>query len=328
MLKRKYGRTDLETSALGFGTMEMHWLHEKSAYQMLNEVLDLGINYIDTSPEYPMAEEYIGNAIANRRDEYILATKCGDNLKGQGPVYIYDRKTIMENVEESLRRMKTDHLDVLQLHALIPEDLPGRREDEAIKVLEELKASGKVGHIGVTICNKNHKCYGYPATYGYNSILRFASWPEIEVVQLVYGGFTRISENVIQKAYDDFGTAIVARGIVKKYYSLFDSSGSMQPVVPGVVYNFGTVYDQRIEISRVNELFEEGETLTDFLTRYAISHPALSVCLTGTRNIKHLRANVKAAERGPLSPEIYAEAKRRLNYAGAIPGPTDLKTDW
>ena len=307
MEKRKLGRTGYEITALGYGGMELHWLHETDVCALLNKALDLGINYIDTSPEYAMSEYFIGKAISHRRDEFVLATKCCDNMTGVGPVYLFDRKTIMKNIDESLRLLKTDHVDILQLHGVTPELLPGGRYDEAMQAICDIKKAGKALHLGLTVCNKQPGMYGYPAGYGYNSILRFAPWEEIEVIQLVYGGLTRLSENVIQKAYDDYGTGIVARGILK---------------------NYDGTYSERIQMARLSELFEEGETLQDFLIRYALSHPGLANALIGTRNIYHLEQNVRAAEKGALSPEVYAEAKRRLNFAGIIPGPVDMKTDW
>ncbi len=307
MLNKTLGRTGYDVSVLSFGGMELHFLYDDGAYRLLNTALDLGINYVDTSPEYPMSEYYIGKSISHRRDEFILATKCGDNMLGFDPLYIFDRKTIMDNIDKSLELLKTDHVDVLQLHGVTPELLPGGRYDEAMQAILDIKAAGKALHLGLTVCNKKPGMYGYPAGYGYNSILRFAPWDEIEVIQLVYGGLTRLSENVIQKAYDDYRTGIIARGILKKY---------------------DATYDERAEVARLSELFEEGETLQDFLIRFAISHPGVASAVIGTKNEAHLRRNAAAAEKGPLSGEIYAEAKRRLNFAGAVAGPSDIKTDW
>jgi aryl-alcohol dehydrogenase-like predicted oxidoreductase len=307
MEKRILGKTGLEISALGYGGMELHYLDEKSAHEMLNKVLDNGITYIDTSPEYPLSEYFIGKSISHRRSEFVLATKCCDNMTGEGALYIFDKKTVIANVEESLRLMKTDHIDVMQIHGAIPEYLAGGPSGEVWETLRELKKSGKILHIGNTVCNKAPDFYGYPAGYGYNSLLRFAPWPEMEVIQLVYGCMTRLSENVIQKAYDEYKTGVVARGIIKSY---------------------APVYAERLEVSRLGELFEAGETKNDFFIRYALSHPGLACSLVGTRNKNHLMDNIKAANKGPLSPEVYAEAKRRLNFAGAVPGPVDMKLDW
>ena len=293
------GRTGLEITNLSFGTMELRFLDTANAGRLLNEALDLGMNYIDTSPEYPMSEYFIGKSIAHRRDEYILATKCGDNMTGIGPLYTFDRQTIMSNLEESLRLMKTDHIDVWQLHGVVPEFLPGGEYGEAMQAMRDAKAAGKVLHLGLTVRNGSSQEYGYPATFGYNSLPRFAGWDDIEVIQLVYGGLTRLSENVIQKAHDDYKTGIIARGIIKKYDDR---------------------YDARFEASRISELFDTGETRNEFLLRFALSHPAIASLVIGTRNAGHLVENVKTAAKGGLSEDIYTEAKRRLDFAGIVAG--------
>lgn len=303
MEKRLLGKTDLDVTIMGFGSMELHLLDEKSAVALLNKVLDSGINYIDTSPEYPMSEYYIGKAISNRRREFILATKCGDNMTGIGETYSFDRKTIFSNIDESLRLMQTDHVDILQLHGVIPEYFQDNDFENIIDLLKEIKNSGKALHLGLTICNKAPGMYGFPAGYGYNSLLRFASCQDIEVIQLVYGGLTRLSENVILEAYKNYGTGIVARGLIKKY----DDS-----------------YVGRLKAAKLYQLCEEGENENDFLIRYAMTHPGLSTALIGTKNINHLSKNVQLAEKGGLSQEVYLEAKRRLNFAGAIAGPVDI----
>ena len=307
MKKRMLGKTGMEITPLGYGTMELRFIDEKTASALLNGVLDRGITYIDTSPEYPQSERFIGLSIAKRRDEYILGTKCCDNMSGVGDLYVFDRRTILDNVEESLRLMKTDHIDVMQLHGAIPENCPGGPKSEVWETLLELKRAGKVLHIGTTICQKSPEFYGSPATYGYNSILRFAPWPEMEVIQLVYGCMTRLSENVIQKAYDDYGTGIVARGVVKQHTPQ---------------------YKERFEVSRVSELYEQGESKDQFLIRYALSHPGLSNLLVGSKQLSHIEANIRAVEKGPLPADVYAEAKRRMNFAGNVAGPVDMKLDW
>jgi aryl-alcohol dehydrogenase-like predicted oxidoreductase len=299
---RVLGKTGLKVTEVSFGGMELRLLDEANAGRLLNEALDQGINYVDTSPEYPMSEYFIGKSIAHRRSEYVLATKCGDNMTGIGPLYTFDRKTIMSNLDESLRLMKTDYIDVWQLHGVVPEFLPGGPQGEAMQAMRDARAAGKVRHLGLTIRNGQPHEYGHPATFGYNSILRFAAWPDIEVIQLVYGGLTRLSEDAIQKAHDGYGTGIVARGIIKRYDER---------------------YEARLEASKLKELFAEGETANEFLLRYALSHPAISSLVIGTKNIHHLRENVKTAARGPLSSQVYAEAKRRLNFAGIVPGPAE-----
>lgn len=303
MEKKLLGKTGLSMTRLAYGAMELGHVSESAAAALLNRVLDEGINYIDTSPEYANSEHFIGKAISHRRDEYILATKCCDNMRGNGPLYTFDRRTVLENVEESLRLLKTDHIDILQIHGVLPEFLVGGEDGEVMQTLRELKKAGKILHIGLTIRNSNPADYAYPALHGYRNLQTFASWQDIEVIQVVYGCMTRLSENVIQKAYEDYGTGIIARGLLKRYD--------------------GT-YDARWEASGLQELLEEGETRNDFLIRYTLTHPAVTAGVCGTRGTEHLLQNIRAASRGPLSAEVYGEAKRRLNYVGVFAGETDI----
>src|SRR5690606_23394389 len=117
------------------------------ANEVLNAVLDAGINCIDTSPDYGPSEEMIGQSIANRRDEYFLATKCGCPVTvEQG--HVYTRENIEAAVEQSLRRMRTDYLDLVQFHGS-----PSREaleEHDAIGVLRDMQQQGKVRFIGMS----------------------------------------------------------------------------------------------------------------------------------------------------------------------------------
>ena len=119
------GRTGLEVTNLGYGAMELR----RAAAQgtdvgdLLNRVLDSGINFIDTSPDYGPSEELIGEHLSSRRDEFYLASKCGCVVDGSSPpargipAHEFTPETIRAGVEQSLRRMNTDHLDLVQFHA-------------------------------------------------------------------------------------------------------------------------------------------------------------------------------------------------------------------
>src|ERR1700694_1325821 len=127
--KRELGRTGLQVTTLGYGAMELRGapgardITEPQAETILNAVLDAGINYIDTSVDYGLSEERIGRYISERRSEYYLAGKCGCLVgappapRGQRGAHVFTRENIIAGVEQSLRRMKTDHLDVVQFHS-------------------------------------------------------------------------------------------------------------------------------------------------------------------------------------------------------------------
>ena len=154
--RRTLGRTGVEVTTLGFGAMELRnaprdpELTDETAQQVLNAVLDAGINFIDTSPDYGLSEERNGRYISHRRSEYFLASKCGCAAEGfgtgAGNEHFFTAANVRAAVEQSLRRMRTDYLDIVQFH-----QSPSRAVMEAEGALAELQAlqrEGKVRFLG------------------------------------------------------------------------------------------------------------------------------------------------------------------------------------
>src|SRR5262245_23349251 len=158
--KRELGRTGLPVTVLGYGAMELRGaprgrdVTEAQAEIILNAVLDAGINYIDTSIDYGVSEERIGRYIGDRRSEYYLATKCGCLVgappapRGDRSPHVFTRDNILAGVEQSLARMHTDHLDVLQFH--ISPSRQTLEEHGALETVLELKRAGTVRFIGMS----------------------------------------------------------------------------------------------------------------------------------------------------------------------------------
>jgi aryl-alcohol dehydrogenase-like predicted oxidoreductase len=302
MEKRIFGNTGMPVTVLGFGAMELRNLDQAGAAVLLNRVLDSGINYIDTSPDYGPSEDYIGKGIAHRRSEYFLASKCGCNIDVQGryssPPHIWSRAKLMENVENSLRLLKTDHLDVWQLHGPLPEELPGGAQDDVIRAMQEIKQQGKVRAMGISFKNGGASDPLYPTGYSVRYAPHFLGFDVFDMMQIVYGGLVRASETVISQAAEK-GLGTVIRGVVKKYYDHFP---------------------RLIEQAHLPELYTTGETTNEFLIRFALSHPGIHTLIIGTKSAAHLAENVSAAEKGKLSEDAYAEAKHRLENAGVKAG--------
>ena len=135
MIRRVLGRTNLEVTQLGYGSMGLRgpktWgvrvVDDEAADVFLNAVLDAGINFIDTAPDYGASEERIGRFISSRRKEFVLATKCGcvyrqceDHLELD---HVWKADVIRKNLETSLERLKTDVIDILQFHGSDAETL-------------------------------------------------------------------------------------------------------------------------------------------------------------------------------------------------------------
>jgi aryl-alcohol dehydrogenase-like predicted oxidoreductase len=154
---RTLGRTGLRVTQLGYGAMELRGaprardLTDAQVDKILAAVLDSGINYIDTSIDYGPSEERIGRSIGTRRDEYFLASKCGcltAPATPGAPTHVFTPENIVAGVEQSLRRLQTDYLDVVQFHAS-----PSRTDLEAqggLDALLDLQRQGKVRFIGMS----------------------------------------------------------------------------------------------------------------------------------------------------------------------------------
>ncbi|MDK1020754.1 MAG: aldo/keto reductase [Candidatus Hydrogenedentes bacterium] len=146
MEKRAFGNTDMDLSVLGFGAAEIGYegASEEEVRSLLNEALDAGLNIIDTAECYMNSEEMIGNTVSNRRDDYYLFTKCGHpqgNVVGED----WSRASILSSIERSLRRLQTDHVDLVLLHSCAEDVL---RNGEAIGALQKARDLGYTRYIG------------------------------------------------------------------------------------------------------------------------------------------------------------------------------------
>jgi aryl-alcohol dehydrogenase-like predicted oxidoreductase len=294
--RHRLGRTGFEATALGYGAMELRAdVSEKDAAQILNAVLDAGINFIDTSIDYGRSEDLIGRSIPHRRSEYFLASKCGCVPSApQGSEHVHTADNIRAGVEHSLRLLRTDHLDLVQFHRSLTKD-----EFEAHGALEaamKLRREGKTRFIGVsgTLPNLDEQI----------------GMGVFDAFQIPYSALQREHEGVIERASRaDAGIIIrggVARGAPtdwegRSYYML--SSRELRG---------------RWEDAGLDDLLD-GMSRMEFMLRFTLSSPDLDTTIVGTRNLDHLRDNIAAAARGPLPPELAAAAKRRLAAAGSRP---------
>ena len=301
LAKRQLGRTGLQVTMLGYGAMELRGaprardISDGQAETILRAALDAGINYIDTSIDYGLSEERIGRYIAHRRDNYYLASKCGCLVgappapRGERSPHVFSRENIIAGVEQSLRRMKTDYLDVVQFH--ISPSRQTLEENGALDALLQLQAAGKVRFIGMsgTLPNlRDHIAMGI-----------------FDVFQVPYSAVEREHEDVISRAAEA-GAGIVIRGGAAKG-------------APSTEKQTGLQWD-RWQRAQLDDLLD-GMTSVEFVLRFTFSHPHMHTTIVGTVNPAHLQANLAALEKGPLPSDVYVEAKRRLGAAGLMPQP-------
>src|SRR3954466_2448709 len=145
MEKRQLGKTDMHVSVLGFGGAEIGFegATEETVARLLKGALDAGLNVIDTGECYQGSEELIGNTVADRRADYYLFTKCG-HPRGIGSED-WSPGSLLESIERSLRRLRTDYLDLVQLHSCSEAVL---RKGDVISALQTAREKGFTRYIG------------------------------------------------------------------------------------------------------------------------------------------------------------------------------------
>src|ERR1051326_8020820 len=145
MERRQLGRTDMKVSVLGFGGAEIGFegSTEETVARLLEGALDAGLNVIDTGECYEGSEELIGRTVSGRRDDYYLFTKCG-HPRGVGSED-WSPQSLLESIERSLQRLRTDRLDLIQLHSCSEAVL---RKGDAIGALETARTKGYARYIG------------------------------------------------------------------------------------------------------------------------------------------------------------------------------------
>lgn len=299
--RRQLGRTGLSVTALGFGAMELSGpprgpeIDAPHAGRLLNSLLDRGVNFIDTSIDYGRSEELIGEFISHRRDEFVLASKCGcvPGAPMAAP-HVHTAANIRAGVEHSLRTLNTDHLDIVQFHrSLKSEEFDA---DGAIGELLTMRSEGKVRFIGVSGEAPN--------------ITEQIEMGVFDVFQVPYSALQREHENIITRAATA-GAGIVVRGGVARG-APEDWENRMYYMVSS-----DTMRD-RWDRAGLDDLLD-GMGRVGFMLRFVLSHPSVATAIVGTRKIEHLHDNIAAACEGPLSDDVYAAAKSRLSSAGATP---------
>ena len=303
---RPLGTTGESVTILGYGAMELRGaprapeIPDEDAGRLLNAVLDGGINIIDTSIDYGRSEELIGRYLSDRRDEFFLASKCGCPLASPPPPatppypHDYSPQNLRAGVEQSLRRLQTDRLDLVQIHIS-----PSRAQleaDDAVATLNTLRDEGKVRFIGMSGTLPNLPDHMEMGVF--------------DVFQIPYSVLQREHEELIATAAAA-GAGTFIRGGAARGAPSSDKDWSKGPI--GVAEGEG---ERRWDASGIDELLGDMSRI-EFTLRFTLSHPGLSTTIVGTSRLDHLSSNIAIAEKGPLPADLYEEAKARFR-AGAL----------
>ena len=292
MIKKTLGLTGLEVTQLGFGSMGIRgprtWgvrvATEEDADSILNAVLDAGINFIDTSPDSGISEQRIGQYISSRRNEFYLATKCGcvytqheDHLEIN---HVWTKDVIQRNIENSLRRLRTDYVDVLQFHGGDAESL---QREGLIELLIDLRDQGIVRFIGAS-----------------NSLPHLSPLIDLDVFdtfQIPYSCLAPKHHDVISRAAES-GAGIIIRGGI--------AHGGPDAEIQRPTLN--DVWTR----AKLDEVLPDGMKRAELILRATLTHPDCHTTIVGTCSPAHLAENLAAAAKGPLPPDLYEQIKSNV----------------
>ena len=293
MRKRPLGRTGLEVSELGLGGLfiSSFGAEYEQAQKAISRALQLGINYIDTAPAYRDSEQVIGRALAGVTFPVILSTKLGGRPQ---PFHPQDRDSLMRSVEESLRLLGRDYIDILMIHE---PDRPGQYdwwthpetfEGPVMGVLEKLREGGVIGQIGI----------GGTTAYELARIIRTGKF-DVVLTAFNYSLLWREAEIDILPAAKAEGMGIVIgsplqQGALARRYEDAVRHGARWLSSP-----------RRAQFLALYGLLDELEmSLPELALRFVVSNPDISCVLTGARSAREVEQNVAAIEKGPLPEAI------------------------
>lgn len=277
METRQFGKTDMQVSVLGFGGSEIRSSDLNDVARLLGSALDSGLNVIDTSACYGDSEELIGKAVAQRRDDYYLFSKCG-HAAGL-PYEDWTPRTIEESIERSLRRLRTDHLDLMQLHSCSLDIL---RQGEVVPVLEKAKRAGKVRYIGYSGDNENAR---YAIDMGVFDSLQTS----ISIADQQGIDFT------LPKAIER-GMGIIAKRPIANAAWVPES-------LPKNAY--GYPYRERLQRLDYDFLHQGTDLSIATALRFTLSVPGVCVAIVGTTKPNRWQQNAAYVNQGMLSKEQY-----------------------
>jgi hypothetical protein len=292
MEKRKFGRTDMEVSILGFGGAEIGFqgISSETVERLLNSALDAGLNVIDTAECYKASEELIGKAVSHRRSEYYLFTKCGHASGFDLPDW--DPKLLEQSIDRSLRRLKTDYVDLVHLHSCSEEVL---RRGEVIEVLQRARDAGKTRYIG-------YSGDGQAALYAircgaFDSLQTSINIADQEAIELT-----------LPEARER-GIGVIAKRPIANACWL---SGAK----PADAYS--QPYWERLQKLDYPFLKDGPEASIATALRFTLSLPGVCTAIVGTTKPERWRQNAALLEAGPLPAEQMAAIRERWRaVAGA-----------
>lgn len=290
MRYRLLGSTQLKVSVIGFGASPLGNVFgdadPEESKRAVRFAIDEGINFFDVSPYYglTLAEEQLGLALQGCRDRVVLSTKCGRYGSGE---FDFSARRVLSSVDESLRRLRTDHVDLLQAHDVEFGDLRQIIE-ETIPAMRQLQKEGKVRYIGIS---------GYPP----RALMRVAGSAPVDTI-LSYCRYNLLANDLEA----ELATFAETHGI-----GLINAS----PLHMGVLTDQGApdwhpaspeVYRAAKQAAEFCQLHQAN--LSEIALRFCFDYPRVATTLVGLATREQVRRSLRALE-APANPELVEQVQ-------------------
>ncbi|MEU3601084.1 aldo/keto reductase [Streptomyces sp. NPDC006798] len=305
MRYRTLGRTGVRVSSLALGAMNFGALGrttQDDADRIVGAALDAGINLVDTADVYSrgQSEEVIGKAIAGRRDDVVLATKAalpmGDEQNHQGA----SRRWLAKALDDSLRRLGTDHIDLYQIHRWDPLT----DDEETLAALTDFRRAGKIRYFGTSTFPAYRLVQSQWAAREHRLGRYVTEQPSYSILQ-------RGAEAEILPLAQEYGLGVLAwsplasgwlSGAVREGREITTNRSAFMPGRFDV-----SVPENRAKMTAVEQLAaiadEAGLTMIQLALGFVTAHPAVTCALIGPRTMEHLESQLAAADT-VLSAEV------------------------
>jgi len=284
--KRRLGNTDMNVSILGFGGSEIGYqrIALLAAKKLLNEALDAGLNVIDTAECYITSEELIGAAIGKRRKDYYLFTKCGHESGWSYPDW--RSESLLRSIQRSLKRLKTDHVDLVQLHSCAEAQL---RQGDAIEALKRARERGYTRYIGYS---GDSRAALYAVECGeFDTLQTSVSIADQEAIDLLLPQAVKRNMGVIAK---------------RPVANVVWHNGNRAPRD-----SYGRPYWERLQKLKYDFLEKSPKESVATALRFTLSVPGVHTAIVGTTRAERFTENALALAAGSLPQELFESIRCR-----------------
>jgi aryl-alcohol dehydrogenase-like predicted oxidoreductase len=295
MEKRRLGKTDMDVSVLGFGGAEIGFENASpdAVEKLLKSALDAGLNVIDTGECYRDSEELIGQTVSNRREDFYLLTKCG-HPHGMESSANWSQASLLQSIERSLRRLKTDRLDIVHLHSCSESEL---RKGEAIAALQTARERGYTRYIGYS--GDSRAAHFAVECGAFDTLQTSISIADQEAIEVIMPLAHKKQMGVIAKRPIANAAWKTGHKPIQGYHHEY----------------WERLRKLNYEFLRNTDL----EKTIGIALRFTLSVPGVHTAIVGTKKPERWQENAKLLEPGPLSEaEFHAIRHRWEEYAPRI----------